>query len=267
VTTQQDQQDQNGAPDSGAEEPTATTGHAFWRLAARHAGTEAEAAGADTESGDAAGPDDDIIVAEPTSAAGDTDDAEDDDDVTDPDDDVVVAEGIIVAEPTSTEAGADGPEADDDLTEPDDDVTEPDDDVVVAEVIDEMPAQRSGLADPTQAADEPGAGTSQPTADVTGPAAAVHPVGVGLSQEWRDIQATFVDDPRGAVRLAAEATDAVLRGLMASLRSRQDALSAATDDASEHRDTEQLRSELRQYRVLCQNLADIEQRLAEPQAA
>lgn len=147
--------------------------------------------------------------------------------------------------------------------EPADDVTEPDDDVIVAEVVDEEPGP-SGAAGPTWAADEPSADTSRPTSGVTGPAPAGPGAGVGLSQQWRDIQATFVDDPRGAVRLAAETSDAALNSLIASLRSRQNALSAAAGDTGEHRDTEQLRGELRQYRVLCQNLAQIGQRLAQP---
>ncbi len=177
--------------------------------------------------------------------------AEPADDVTEPDDDVIVAEtdDVIVAET-------------DDV--PDDGVivAEPDD-VVVAEVVDEEPGP-SGAAGPTWAADEPSADTSRPTSGVTGPAPAGPGAGVGLSQQWRDIQATFVDDPRGAVRLAAETSDAALNSLIASLRSRQNALSAAAGDTGEHRDTEQLRGELRQYRVLCQNLAQIGQRLAQP---
>jgi hypothetical protein len=88
-----------------------------------------------------------------------------------------------------------------------------------------------------------------------------------LGQAWRDIQAAFVDDPRGAVGMAAEATDTAMNGLIDRLRSRRDTLSAGLAEASDHRDTEELRGELRRYRTLCQNLAEIEQRLASPQPA
>jgi hypothetical protein len=288
MTAQQGQENETTAPDNGVEDPTATSaGHAFWRRAGRHADVASEPADGETDpadaeaepAGDVAEADDDVvvaegvIVAEPADVAADPadDEAEADDDLAEADDDdIVAAEDVTVAEPAdaAAEPGDDEAEADDDLAEHDEEVivTEPDD-VVVAEVIDEEPAQPSAAADPTNPAGEPSAGTSQPTADVTGLGPAGQATGNGLSQEWRDIQATFVDDPRGAVRLAAAATDAALNGLISSLRSRQEALSAATGDTAEHRDTEQLRGELREYRVLCQNLAEIEQRLTRPQAA
>jgi hypothetical protein len=245
MTTEQGQENETSARDAGIEEPSETSaGHAFWRRAGRHADAVSE-------------------PADPAADPGD-DEAEPDDD------DILVAEGVILAEPADAAAdpGDDEADPDDDLAEPDEEVivTEPDD-VVVAEVIDEEPAQPSGAGDPTLAATEPAADTSQPAADVTALSPAGQAAENGLGQQWRDIQATFVDDPRGAVRLAAEATDAALNGLIASLRSRQEALSAANGDSAEHRDTEQLRGELRQYRVLCQNLAEIEQQLAQPQAA
>jgi hypothetical protein len=89
-----------------------------------------------------------------------------------------------------------------------------------------------------------------------------------LGQQWHDIQATFVDDPRGAVGMAAEATNTALAGLIDSLRARQDALSqTAGATAPERQDTEQLRGELRQYRTLCESLAQIGQQIADLQPA
>jgi hypothetical protein len=255
VATEQDQQNETSAPDGGIEEPAAASaGHAFWRRAGRHASDQAEPGDAESDSVDAeAEPDDGIIVAEPVNAEAEPGDvaAESTGDQAEPDEDVIAAEpdDIVVAEPDDIV-----------VAEPDDIVVAEPDDIVVAEVIDEEP----GRASPSRETGEPGAGTGQPVADVTGPTPAGQAAGTRLSQQWHDIQATFVDDPRGAVQLAAEATDAALNGLIASLRSRQDALSAATGDSAGHRDTEQLRGELRQYRVLCQNLAKIEQRLAQP---
>jgi hypothetical protein len=271
MTTQQDHQNEIGAPDGDTEEPTTIPGgHAFWRHAAgpgaakaESATTEAERADAETKADDDLGePDHDIVViesatteAEPADAETQPADAETKpaDDPGEPDHDIVVVESATTeAEPADAEAEIADAEA-----EPDDDLDEPDD-IVVGEVIEEEPGQPSD-ADPTRTASKPGG--------VTGPTAAGPTAGAGLSQEWRDIQAAFVDDPRDAVRLAAEATNAALSGVIDSLRRRYDALSAPAADSPEHRDTEQLRGELRQYRVLCQNLAEIEQRLAQPQAA
>jgi hypothetical protein len=125
------------------------------------------------------------------------------------------------------------------------DYTPADDDVIVAEVIEELPptaASSTGVVTPDQEN--------------------------GLGPQWHDIQATFVDDPKGAVQMAAEATNTALAGLIDSLRARQDTLDGATGRATAgDQDTEQLRSELRQYRTLCQNLAEIGQRLADLQPA
>jgi hypothetical protein len=247
VTTRQDQESQISTPDDGIEEPTATTdGHAFWRHAAGPGGATADPAEAEKEPattrddpGDAA--------AEPTDGVSESDDA------------------VIVVEPANAQAGPGDAETEptSDLTEgdgdaPDEDVivAEPDD-IIVAEVIDGEPRQPSGAAHPAQAGDSPGAG-------IAGFAPAA---GTELSQQWRDIQAAFVDDPRDAVGLAAEAAEAAVNGVIDVLRSRREALGAAAGDSAEHRDTEQLRGELRQYRALCQNLAEIGRRLARRQPA
>jgi hypothetical protein len=94
------------------------------------------------------------------------------------------------------------------------------DDIVVAEVIDERPGDR---------------------------------------QDWHDIQATFVDDPRGAVRRAAEATDTAIGNLAGRLQ-QMSALTAPAQSPSEQ-DTEQLRIALQHYRVVWQGIEDLGQRL------
>jgi plasmid stabilization system protein ParE len=80
-----------------------------------------------------------------------------------------------------------------------------------------------------------------------------------LGQQWHDIQAMFVDDPRGSVERAAAAAEAAVSGLAEALR-RQAALPEAGAD------TEQLRGALRSYRIFCQSLADIGRQLPHPQA-
>ncbi len=82
----------------------------------------------------------------------------------------------------------------------------------------------------------------------------------GLSEQWHDIQAMFVDDPQGSVQRAAQAADAAVSTLVESLRQSQAAL-VPTGMASEPADTEQLRSALRHYRVFCQRIADLDEQL------
>ncbi len=82
------------------------------------------------------------------------------------------------------------------------------------------------------------------------------------SQEWREIQATFVDDPHGAVQMAASAADSALNALVTGLRDRQSSLSAVGNQ-----DTEQLRAALQEYRRFCQSISEIGRQLPEPVAA
>lgn len=82
------------------------------------------------------------------------------------------------------------------------------------------------------------------------------------SREWQDIQALFVDDPRGAVELAAAAADSAVSALMTALREQQAGLTPAASGSADTAladpgQTEQLRAALRGYRALCQNLAQV----------
>ncbi len=160
-----------------------------------------------------------------------------------------------------------------------------DDEIVVADVIDESPDRSVTTGPVTGAADGPvtdDAVTGDALADgpVTGAAAsaagsapaAARPADIdangadrGLSQHWHNIQATFVDDPSGAVRLAAEAADAAVSALVGSLQERQSALLNATGDMARAHDTEQLRTALQEYRVFCQDIEEIGKRLPQPQ--
>jgi len=87
-----------------------------------------------------------------------------------------------------------------------------------------------------------------------------------LSQQWHDIQAMFVDDPRGSVDLAAAAADAAVSALVQTLQQRQSALVPAGSTSADPGGTEQLREALRSYRIFCQSLTEIGQRLAQPAA-
>ncbi len=95
------------------------------------------------------------------------------------------------------------------------------------------------------------------------PPADVRPDKGDVGREWHDIQAMFVDDPRGSVQLAAAAADAAVDALMAALHQRQAALTPA-DAAHDSSETEQLREALRSYRIFCQEVADLGQQLTEP---
>ena len=56
----------------------------------------------------------------------------------------------------------------------------------------------------------------------------------------------FVDDPRGSVKMAADAVDSAVEEIVTSIRARQQALASSWQDSSA--DTEQLRTALREYR-------------------
>jgi hypothetical protein len=139
----------------------------------------------------------------------------------------------------------------------DDELLDNYDDIVV-----ESTGAEPGEAAP--AASSPGDPIARPAAAAT---AEVSANGLGgesapfsaerLSQEWREIQATFVDDPRGAVQLAADAADSALTALMTSLRDHH-----ATLGPSATQDTEQLREALQEYRRFCQGLAETGRRFA-----
>ena len=78
--------------------------------------------------------------------------------------------------------------------------------------------------------------------------------GASPGVRWHEIQATFVDDPRSCVELAAGVVDDSVGALVASVRERQHALLSGWQrgDAG----TEELRVALRQYRTFWDRLED-----------
>ncbi len=89
----------------------------------------------------------------------------------------------------------------------------------------------------------------------------------GTQQQWRDIQAMFVDDPRASVQLAAQAVDIAVGTLVETLHRRQSELPSAAGAAEDPGDTEQLRETLRSCRIFCQSLADLSRQLEQPAGA
>ena len=79
----------------------------------------------------------------------------------------------------------------------------------------------------------------------------------GLRGRWRELQLRFIDDPREvageAERLVTEAVDA----LAAALTARKDALSDWRDAGGDGADTERLRTAVRRYRDLFDQLLDL----------
>jgi hypothetical protein len=65
-------------------------------------------------------------------------------------------------------------------------------------------------------------------------------------QRWSEILVSFVDDPRGSVKMAADAVDSAIEEVIAVVRARQRALASSWQ--SGETDTEQLRIALREYR-------------------
>lgn len=87
----------------------------------------------------------------------------------------------------------------------------------------------------------------------------------GLSEQWHDIQAMFVDDPQGSVKRAAQEAEATVSALVESLRQRQAAL-VPSGTSTAPSDTEQLRAALRGYRLFCERLVGLEEQLPRSEA-
>jgi hypothetical protein len=132
----------------------------------------------------------------------------------------------------------------------------PADDVVVIDesVASEPVATESVASEPV--ATEPVA--SEPVASEpagTEPAAAPAPRAAGAARRWNEIQAMFVDDPRGSVELAAGMAGQAIEDLVASFRQREAALTSAWQDGDAG--TEALRNALKDYRAFCGAIRDI----------
>jgi hypothetical protein len=77
-----------------------------------------------------------------------------------------------------------------------------------------------------------------------------------LRGNWQQVQASFVDDPRGSVAEAAALVDHAAQALVGALRQRQRRLRESWDSASgetadgKPQNTEQLRIAMQRYRTL-----------------
>jgi len=131
--------------------------------------------------------------------------------------------------------------------------------VIDAETAVKNPVLTGVAHDPaaTEVAHEPAAAEGSPAAArirtdaVASPAAAAAPAAASspgsiAPQRWSEILVAFVDDPRGSVKMAADAVDSAVEEIVTSIRARQQALASSWQDSSA--DTEQLRTALREYR-------------------
>ena len=85
----------------------------------------------------------------------------------------------------------------------------------------------------------------------------------GISaQRWSEILTTFVDDPRGSVKMAAAAVDSAIDEFVTSVQARQRALASSWQSGDT--DTEQLRTALREYRRFA---AQVQQMSPSPETA
>src|SRR5215469_9541369 len=75
-------------------------------------------------------------------------------------------------------------------------------------------------------------------------------------QRWSEIMVAFVDDPRGSVKMAADAVDEAIDEFVNSVRARQRDLASTWQSAGA--DTEQLRIALREYRKLGQRVRQLD---------
>jgi hypothetical protein len=83
---------------------------------------------------------------------------------------------------------------------------------------------------------------------------------------WSEILALFVDDPRGSVEQALEATQSRLLTVISVLRRQQDQVPAASGpQRATAADTEPLRVALRNCRTFWQDLAELADLLRRPQ--
>lgn len=74
-------------------------------------------------------------------------------------------------------------------------------------------------------------------------------------ERWRDLQATFVDDPAAAVHSAEELVMELTSELSNAVTRRREELSGS--DSDERSDTEELRTTLRTYREIMQRLLEV----------
>jgi hypothetical protein len=117
--------------------------------------------------------------------------------------------------------------------------------------------------------DEPAVSAYQPEAAASGPV----PTGPAVQDDeqtgprWSDIQALFVDDPRGSVERALEATHGGLMTVISVLRLQEGPIPAdpSGPPGAAPADTERLRVALRSCRTFWQDLAELDDLLRRPE--
>jgi hypothetical protein len=125
-------------------------------------------------------------------------------------------------------------------------------------------AEPDAMSEPPDAMSEPPDAMSEPVGALVEPpgtppddafAADIPPT--NPDYRWREIQAMFVDDPRGSVERAAELAGDALRDLNNMLRERERDLRATWQDPNA--DTEELRTSLQGYRALVGRISELAQ--------
>ncbi|REF00138.1 hypothetical protein [Thermomonospora umbrina] len=116
--------------------------------------------------------------------------------------------------------------------------------------------QRGGsLSEPVMAEDEVATSFPSPPHPTAHPERFMDADAVpGFRHRWREVQSSFVDDPRDAVRRADALASEALRVLADRLQERKGALDAVRDEEG---DTERLRLALRDYRDFFDRLLDL----------
>src|ERR1039458_7024490 len=125
-------------------------------------------------------------------------------------------------------------------------------------------AEPDAISEPPDAMSEPPDAMSEPVGALVEPpgtppddafAADIPPT--NPDYRWREIQAMFVDDPRGSVERAAELAGDALRDLNNMLRERERDLRSTWQDPNA--DTEELRTSLQGYRALVGRISELAQ--------
>jgi hypothetical protein len=159
------------------------------------------------------------------------------------------------ARPTSTTAEpdtiAEPPGA---LAEPDA-ISEPPG--AISEPPDAMSEPVGALVEPPDAMSEPPGALVEPPGTPPDDAFAADIPPTNPDYRWREIQAMFVDDPRGSVERAAELAGDALRDLNNMLRERERDLRSTWQDPNA--DTEELRTSLQGYRALVGRISELAQ--------
>ena len=101
--------------------------------------------------------------------------------------------------------------------------------------------RNAGVAPPT----ESGNAAAAPPAEAGNARPAAQPT--DTERRWSEIQAMFVDDPRGSVQQAADLIDTAIEELVSSVRQRRTSLAASWQNGDAG--TEKLRGALRNYRA------------------